>query len=91
VKLGTKGGAVSRIDWKGEGRGAAGGGRVQPGHRRVREGLPAGGHRRDGRRLDKKQEKCGPRKYRALLAHSPYLGEYVKEFNDYLASWRRGS
>jgi hypothetical protein len=43
-----------------------------------------------GNVLDKKQEKSRAEEYRALLAHSPYLVDYVKEFNDYLAAWPKG-
>jgi hypothetical protein len=40
--------------------------------------------------LDKKQEKSRAQEYRTLLANSPYLVDYVKEFNDYLAAWPKG-
>jgi hypothetical protein len=43
-----------------------------------------------GNVLDKKQEKSRAQEYRTLLAHSPYLVDYVKEFNDYLAAWPKG-
>lgn len=43
-----------------------------------------------GNVLDKKQEKSRAEEYRALLAHSPYLVDYVKEFNDYLAAYPKG-
>jgi hypothetical protein len=40
-----------------------------------------------GNVLDKKQEKSRAQEYRTLLANSPYLVDYVKEFNDYLAGY----
>jgi hypothetical protein len=43
-----------------------------------------------GNVLDKKQEKSRAQEYRTLLANSPYLVDYVKEFNDYLAAWPKG-
>ena len=43
-----------------------------------------------GNVLDKKQEKSRAEEYRTLLAHSPYLVDYVQEFNEYLAAWPKG-
>ena len=43
-----------------------------------------------GNVLDKKQEKSRAQEYRTLLANSPYLVDYVKEFNDYLVAWPKG-
>jgi hypothetical protein len=40
--------------------------------------------------MDKKAPKTRTEEYRTLLAHSPYLVEYVKEFNDYLAAYPKG-
>lgn len=40
--------------------------------------------------MDKKAPKTRTEEYRALLAHSPYLVDYVKEFNDYLAAYPKG-
>ena len=40
--------------------------------------------------LDKKQTKSRAQEFRALMANSPYLVEYVKEFNDYLAAYPTG-
>ena len=37
--------------------------------------------------LDKKAPKSRSQEYRTLLAHSPYLVDYVKEFADYLAAY----
>ena len=44
-----------------------------------------------GNVLDKKEEKSRAQEYRALLANSPYLVDYVKEFNDYLAAYPKGT
>ena len=49
-----------------------------------------GGTEAMGNVLDKKQEKSRAEEYRTLLAHSPYLVDYVKEFNDYLAAYPKG-
>jgi hypothetical protein len=40
--------------------------------------------------VDKKQEKSRAQEFRTLMANSPYLVEYVKEFNDYLAAYPKG-
>jgi len=40
--------------------------------------------------MDKKAPKTRTQEYRTLLAHSPYLVEYVKEFNDYLGAYPKG-
>ena len=40
--------------------------------------------------LDKKEEKSRAREFRTVMANSPYLVEYVKEFNDYLAAYPKG-
>jgi hypothetical protein len=40
--------------------------------------------------MDKKAPKTRTEEFRTLLAHSPYLVEYVKEFNDYLEAYPRG-
>ena len=43
-----------------------------------------------GNVLDEKEEKSRAQEFRTLLAHSPYLVDYVKEFNDYLAAYPNG-
>ena len=43
-----------------------------------------------GNIMDKKAPKTRTEEYRTLLAHSPYLVDYVKEFNDYLAAYPKG-
>jgi hypothetical protein len=40
--------------------------------------------------VDKKAKKSRADEYRTLLANSSYLAEYVKAFNDYLASYPKG-
>jgi hypothetical protein len=40
--------------------------------------------------MDKKAPKTRTEEYRTLLAHSPYLVDYVKEFNDYLGAYPKG-
>jgi hypothetical protein len=40
--------------------------------------------------MDKKAPKTRTEEYRRLLANSPYLVEYVKEFNDYLGAYPKG-
>lgn len=40
--------------------------------------------------MDKKAPKTRTQEYRTLLAHSPYLVDYVKEFNDYLGAYPKG-
>jgi hypothetical protein len=41
--------------------------------------------------MDKKEPKARSEEYKKLLAHSPYLVDYVKEFNDYLQSYPKGN
>jgi hypothetical protein len=91
VKLGTKGLlAVSKIDWAApdaEKRAVA------IFNQAVVDYVVAyqqGGTDAMGNVLDKKQEKSRAQEYRTLLAHSPYLVDYVKEFNDYLATYPKG-
>jgi hypothetical protein len=40
--------------------------------------------------MDKKEPKARSEEYRKLLAHSPYLVDYVKAFNDYLQTYPKG-
>lgn len=92
VKLGTKGlEMVSKIDWKAadaEKRAVA---LFNQGIVEYVTAYQQGGTDAMGNVLDKKEEKSRAQEYRTLLAHSPYLVEYVKEFNDYLVSWPRGT
>lgn len=91
VKLGTKGlEMVSKIDWKAadaEKRAVA---LFNQGIVEYVTAYQQGGTDAMGNVLDKKQEKSRAQEYRALLANSPYLVDYVKEFNDYLVAWPNG-
>lgn len=91
VKLGTKGlEAVSRIDWSAADAEKQA---VAIFNQAVVDYVVAyqqGGTDAMGNVLDKKQEKSRAQEYRTLLAHSPYLVDYVKEFNDYLAAYPKG-
>ena len=91
VKLGTKGlEAVSRIDWKAADAEARA---VQVFNQAIVDYVRAyqqGGTAAMGNVLDKKQEKSRAEEYRALMTHSPYLVEYVKEFYDYLEAYPSG-
>jgi hypothetical protein len=91
VKLGTKGlEAVSKIDWSAadaEKRAVA------VFNQAIVDYVNAylqGGTDAMGNVLDKKQEKSRAQEYRTLLTNSPYLVDYVKEFNDYLAAYPKG-
>ncbi len=91
VKLGTPGFALlSSVDWSAsgaEGRAAA----VL--NQAIVDYVTAysrGGTDAMGDVLDKEAPKSRSQEYRALLAHSPYLVDYVKEFSDYLAVYPNG-
>ena len=91
VKLGTKGlDAVSRIDGKAPDAMAQATAILNQLIVDYVVAYQQGGTEAMATTLDKKDEKARPREYRALLAHSPYLVDYVKEFNDYLADYPRG-
>ena len=91
VKLGTKGLAMaSKIDWSAadaEKRAVA---IFNQGFVDYVTAYQQGGTDAMGNVLDKKEEKSRAQEFRTLLAHSPYLVEYVKEFNDYLAAYPKG-
>ena len=91
VKLGTKGlEAVSKIDWSAadaEKRAVAVFNQAIVDYVRAYQ---LGGTDAMGNVLDKKQEKSRAQEYRTLLTNSPYLVDYVKEFNDYLAAYPKG-
>jgi hypothetical protein len=92
VKIGTKGlEMVSKIDWSAADAEKQA---VAIFNQGIVEDVTAyqqGGTAAMGNVLDKKQEKSRAEEYRMLLAHSPYLPEYVKEFNDYLADYPKGT
>ena len=91
VKLGTKGlEAVSKIDWSAPDAEARA---VAIFNQAIVDYVTAyqqGGTDAMGNVLDKKQEKSRSQEFRTLLANSPYLVDYVKEFNDYLAAYPKG-
>jgi hypothetical protein len=91
VKLGTKGlEMVSKINWSAPDAEKQA---VAIFNQAVVDYVTAyqkGGTDAMGNVLDKKQEKSRAQEYRTLLANSPYLADYVKEFNDYLVAWPKG-
>jgi hypothetical protein len=91
VKLGTKGlEMMSKIDWKAADAEKQAVAIFNQGIVEYVTAYQQGGTDAMGNVLDKKQEKSRAEEYRALLAHSPYLVDYVKELNDYLAAWPKG-
>jgi hypothetical protein len=92
VKLGTKGlEAVSRIDWKAPDATAQATAILNQLMVDYVTAYQQGGTEAMATTLDKKDERARPEEYRAVLAHSPYLVDYEKEFNDYLASYPKGT
>ncbi|HVQ27965.1 MAG TPA: hypothetical protein VMV21_00180 [Vicinamibacteria bacterium] len=91
VKIGTTGlDRISRIDWKAADAEKQA---IAIFNQAIVDYVTAyeqGGTDAMGNVLDKKQEKSRAQEYRTLLANSPYLVDYVKEFNDYLAAWPKG-
>jgi hypothetical protein len=91
VKLGDRGlEMASKIDWKAAG---AEGRAVAVFNQALVDYVKAysqGGTDALGNVFDKKTKKSRADEYRALLANSPYLAEYVKEFNEYLAAYPQG-
>jgi len=91
VKLGTKGlETAARIDWSApdaESRAVAA---FNQGIVDYVTAYQKGGTDAMSNVLDKKDEKSRAQEYRTLLANSPYLVEYVKEFNDYLVAYPNG-
>ena len=91
VKIGTKGlEMVSKIDWKAPDAEKQA---VAIMNQAIVDYVTAyqqSGTEAMGNVLDKKQEKSRAQEYRTLLANSPYLVDYVKEFNDYLVAWPKG-
>jgi hypothetical protein len=91
VKLGTKGlEMVAKIDWAGSDAQARATAAFNQAIIDYVRAYQQGGTDAMGNVLDKKQEKSRAQEYRALLANSPYLVDYVKEFNDYLAAYPKG-
>jgi hypothetical protein len=91
VKMGTKGlEAVSKINWSAPDAEKQATAIFNQAIIDYVNAYEQGGTDAMGNVLDKKQEKSRGEEYRALLAHSPYLVDYVKEFNDYLAAYPKG-
>jgi hypothetical protein len=91
VKLGTKGmEIVARINWSAPDAEAKAVAAFNQGIVDYVTAYQKGGTDAMGNVLDKKDEKSRAQEYRTLLANSPYLVEYVKEFNDYLAAYPNG-
>jgi hypothetical protein len=92
VKLGTKGlEAVSKINWAAPDADQKA---IQIFNEAIVEYVRAyqqGGTAAMGNVLDKKQEKSRAQEFRSLMANSPYLVDYVKEFNDYLSAYPAGT
>ena len=91
VKIGTKGmEMVSKINWSAADAEKQAVAIFNQGIVDYVTAYQQGGTDAMGNVLDKKQEKSRAQEYRTLLANSPYLVDYVKEFNDYLAAWPKG-
>jgi len=91
VKLGTNGlEMVSKIDWRAPDAEKQAVAIFNQGIVDYVRAYQQGGTDAMGNVLDKKQEKSRAQEYRTLLANSPYLVDYVKEFNDYLVTWPKG-
>jgi hypothetical protein len=92
VKLGTKGlEVVSKIDWAAPDAQQRAVATFNQGIIDYAVAYARGGTSELGDVLDKKQARSRSDEYRALLANSPYLIEYVKDFHDYLASYPAGT
>jgi hypothetical protein len=91
VKLGTKGlEIISKINWSAPDAEAQATAIFNQAIVDYVNAYQQGGTEAMGNVLDKKQEKSRAQEYRTLLANSPYLVDYVKEFNDYLAAYPKG-
>lgn len=88
VKVGTRGLEIAaQFDWKSPGAEARAGALFNQALVDYMTAYARGGTDALGDVLDKKAPKSRSQEYRALLANSTYLVEYVKEFNDYLAAY----
>ena len=91
VKLGTKGLAlVAAIDWSAKDAESRA---IAIFNQAIIDYVAAyqqGGTEAMGNVLDKKDEKSRAQEFRTLMANSPYLVEYVKEFNEYLMAYPKG-
>jgi hypothetical protein len=88
VKLGDRGfEIVSKIDWSKPGADAQAIGLFNQALVDYVAAYAQGGTDALGSVFDKKARKERADEYRKLLANSPYLAEYAKEFNDYLEGY----
>jgi hypothetical protein len=91
VKLGTQAiEQVSAIDWASPDAEKRA---IEFVHQMILDFLVAyqqGGTDAMGSIMDKESPKSRSEEYRTLHTHSPYMVEYVKEFNDYLVAYPRG-
>jgi len=91
VKIGTNGlEAVSHIDWSAADAETQAVAIFNQGIVDYVRAYQQGGTDAMGNVFDKKQQKSRAAEYRTLLANSPYLVDYVKEFNDYLVAYPKG-
>jgi hypothetical protein len=91
VKLGDRGlELVAKIDWSGSGAEAQAIALFNQAMVDYVAAYAQGGTDALGSIVDKKARKSRAQEYRTLLANSPYLAEYVKEFNDYLEAYPKG-
>ena len=92
VKLGTQGlEMASKIDWSAPNAEAKAVEIFNQGILAFMTAYQQGGLDALGDIQDKKASKQRAQEHRALLASSPYLAEYVKEFNDYLGAYPKGT
>ena len=91
VKLGTKGlGMISKINWSAPDAEKQATGIFNQAIVEFVATYQQGGTDALGDVQDKKAAKQRSQEHRAVLANSPYLATYVKEFNDYLAAYPKG-
>ena len=92
VKIGTSGlGAFAAIDWKAPDARARAAALVKEKMAAYVRAYATGGTEAMGVTVDKSQPKALSAEFKTLLRNSPYLVEYVPAFNQYLASYPKGS
>ena len=92
VKLGTQGlAAAAKIDWSAPGSEAKAVEVFNQGIVAFVTAYEQGGVLALGDIQDKKDAKQRAQEHRTLLANSPYLAEYLKDFNDYLDAYPKGT
>ena len=91
VKIGTKGfEMISKINWSAPDAEKQAAAIFNQGIVEFVAAYQQGGIDALGDVQDKKTAKQRSQEHRTLLANSPYLASYVKEFNDYLAAYPKG-